>query len=98
MMRNGQMKFNVSVTWNTRGTDEGVCPFADALCSPFLMPPPHAKKLSCSLSTPTYNVAHAHAQRCPRPRTTLPTAVDNVAHGRGQRTRSVHEMAARHMK
>ena len=75
MTRNGQMKFNVSVTWNTRGTDEGVCPFADALCSPFYMPPPHAKKLSCSLSTPTYNVAHAHEQRCPRPWTTSPTAV-----------------------
>ena len=77
MTRNGQMKFNVSVTWNTRGTDEGVCPFADALCSPFLMPPPHAKKLSCSLSTPTYNVVHAHEQRCPRPWTTSPTAVGN---------------------
>ena len=70
MTRNGQMKLNVSVTLNTRGTDGGVCPFADALCSPFFMPPPLAKKLSCSLFTPTYNVVHAHVQRRPRPWTT----------------------------
>ena len=56
-----------SVPKGTKGTDEGVCPFADALCSPFFMPPPLAKKLSCSLFTPTYNVVHAHEQRCPRP-------------------------------
>ena len=43
MARNGQVKFNVSVPLNTRGTDEGVCPFTDALFFPFYMPPPHAK-------------------------------------------------------
>lgn len=44
MTLNGQMKINVSITWDTRGTDEGVCPFADALFFPFFMPTPHAKK------------------------------------------------------
>ena len=38
---------------------------------------PMQKKLSCSLPTPTYNVAHAHEQRCPRPWTTSPMAVGN---------------------
>ena len=37
-------------------------------------------------------VVHGREQRCTRPRTTLPMGGDNVAHGRGQRRRSVFEM------
>ena len=38
-----------------------------ALLFSFSKPPPHFKKQSSSLHTPTDNVAHAHGQRCPRP-------------------------------
>ena len=53
-----------------------VCCYCD-LYFLFSEPPPRCKKRCASLSSPMGNVAHAHGQRCTRPRTTLPTPEDN---------------------